>query len=305
MAVANARRRAALSDVNVLYQKFERCRTDQDLGVKVVTGAEEAAQWENGLASGGNGSGGGNGGGGGGGGGDGGGGGGVRAPPPAFVDLAPGGIAFQLQRALELAVGAGVEAANTDGPRARLSQRLADPVLKLAAEDVTVALRELERSRDPTLLRMRLPKVAQCIDDAKGRVDRAALPANWKHRGWPALEEAERQLVLGSRALARRESAARVLESATSGAKAASGVAAKASGGRRYNVQASLVHLQTLLPRAIDGLQAAVDEAKEAFVERELIEEAQVMLEYVQRGGDDEGSPEPAAGGLALGPLEV
>ena len=308
LGVANARRRAALSDMNVLFQKFERCRTDEDLGLQVATGMDGLGP--RGVSPRGRGAPGS-------GGGRGGGGNSQASTPPALVGLIPGGLAYRLQCACELACTAGVEAAHTEPTHARLSQRLSEPSLRLATEDVAVALRELERSCDPTLLRVRLPKAAQCIAEAKWRVDLSALPERYKRlKGWPALDEAEKQLAAGSRAVARREAAARILESATSGAKAASGVAANAKAGRggRYDVQASLVHLQSLLPRAIEGLQAAVDEATDAFVERRLIEEALLMLEYVQRAssaagaGDHSQTEQDGGGGGAggrLGPFEV
>lgn len=198
----------------------------------------------------------------------------------------PNGLAARLSRAIDAAHECGVESTHVEGGRARLHILLCRPTLTHATAEVAHAMRDLQRTREPRLLLAALPRLAQCIDEAKARVDRSALPRG--EHAWPTMAAASAQLDQAQQAIARRDAAIKVLDAAASGAKAASGVAGgrgAAAVGGRYNVQASLVHLQTLLPRAVEALQAAVDEAELACVKREPISEARRLLASVHGAG--------------------
>ena len=164
--------------------------------------------------------------------------------------------------------------ASVDHVAASLAARLADGTLLQLTSEAEAAQRELELTHDASDLATKVALLTDAVSEAEqaaGSIPKlASSTGSSVLRVRPALAAASKQLAQASAFLERRDAATRRVQEATRRGREAMVVAMR--GGESNEDVAS----------AISVLRSAVEEAKEARVDRDTIVQAQQLLTNIR-----------------------
>lgn len=197
----------------------------------------------------------------------------LKKSSPAATHSSDAPVVMKLQDAINAAREAMVHAAAVDHAAASLAARLADGTLLQLTSEAEAAQRELELTHDASDLATKVALLKDAVSQAEQAESTPKLASSTGSsvlRVRPALAAASKQLAQASALLERRDAATRRVQEATRRGREAMVVAMR--GGESNEDVAS----------AISVLRSAVEEAKEARVDRDTIVQAQQLLTNIR-----------------------